>query len=342
MAVLLSLAARMRSVISRVESRWMPRRPSLMRMSALRPSRMPPRCTAADLHGRHRDLRSQALDVALLQVRILDAAARRHVDARAPDELADVLGELQPIARELDRVDRRERIHEADDVGRAERGADKLRQVGARAGGAHHLADVVLVPENQKQPDVVLRRLGGRVRSRPDRQRDIVVFARAGRCSGRTGTCGSPARRRLPGARSRRRSATAPARPCDRARRRRRGRARRRSGRRAWVAAGVWPGLPAGLCRRWRLAPGGRRCAGACSTGVADAPSTSQLPNAAVASDERSAGLTKCPLLADLDFPMRMHSTPRLTQVTPARRKLLTTEMVGDIVAEVEMRRFSF
>ena len=42
--------------------------------------------------------------------------------------------------------------------------------------GAHHLADVVLVPEDQEQPDVVFRRLGGRVRSRPDRQRHLVVL----------------------------------------------------------------------------------------------------------------------------------------------------------------------
>ncbi len=128
------------------------------------------------LHRRHRDLGSQPFDVALREVRILDGAARRHVDARTSDELAHLLAELVPIARELDRVDRRERIHEADDVGRTERRPHKLHEVGTGAVGARHLADVVLVPEDEEQPDVVLRRLGRRMRARPDRQRHIVVF----------------------------------------------------------------------------------------------------------------------------------------------------------------------
>ena len=50
-----------------------------------------------------------------------------------------------------------------------------VRYVRARV-ARHHLADVVLVPENQEEPDVVLRGLGRRMRSRTDRQRDVVVL----------------------------------------------------------------------------------------------------------------------------------------------------------------------
>ena len=136
----------------------------------------------AGFDGRHGDLGADALDVAHVHdVRVLDTAARRIVDASPADELADLLGQVPPVAREADGLDRQQRIHDRDQIGRAERVEDDAREILARAKRADERADVVLVPENQEDAHVVTRRFRRRVSRVADLQRHVVVGRSPGR-----------------------------------------------------------------------------------------------------------------------------------------------------------------
>jgi hypothetical protein len=123
----------------------------------------------------HGDLRTDPLDVAhLVQVRFFHHASWRHVHAPAPLEPMDVFGQRPAIAGEADRIERRERIHEGDEIGRPERLEDELRQLLTSAERRHELADVMLVPEDQKHSHIVARRFRSGVFCRSDRQRQVV------------------------------------------------------------------------------------------------------------------------------------------------------------------------
>ena len=112
---------------------------------------------------------------------VLDGAACRHEHVLAALQLPHVERKARPVAREPNRVHRGQRIHQRHQVGRAERGRDETRQRFPPAQGALELIDAVLVPEDQENAHVVARRLGRRVIGRSNRQRQIVVRARAPR-----------------------------------------------------------------------------------------------------------------------------------------------------------------
>ena len=138
---------------------------------------------AAEVHRRRlqrrdRHFRTQPLDVAALQVRVLDGAAGRDVDAGSPDQLPRPLEELEPIAGERQRVDRRERVHERDDVRRPERRPDELHQRRPRPYRARDLPDVVFVPEDQEDAHVVAAGFRRGMRLGPNRQGELVVRIR--------------------------------------------------------------------------------------------------------------------------------------------------------------------
>jgi hypothetical protein len=90
-----------------------------------------------------------------------------------------LLGELAPVAREGDGVGRRELVHDRHQVRRPECELHEVAQRRARADRRRHLADVVLVPENDEDADVIAGRFRGGVILRPDRQRRVVVRRRA-------------------------------------------------------------------------------------------------------------------------------------------------------------------
>ncbi len=122
------------------------------------------------LDGAGRDLRANHLDVAhVAKVLLFQRAARRDVDTAPAPELVNLLGERSPIACEADRIERGQRIHERDEIGRTERLEHEPGQLLARAQRRHELPDVILVPENQEHPDVVARGFGSGVFPRADR-----------------------------------------------------------------------------------------------------------------------------------------------------------------------------
>ena len=128
---------------------------------------------------RHRHFRSHACDVAQLEHVVLGGAARRHVDAEPSFEFGDLLAQLAAIACQPERVDREQRVHQRDEVGRAERLRDERGQRAAPLDRFREPADVVLVPENHEHADLVPRRFGGGVLGRSDRQRGLVARGRA-------------------------------------------------------------------------------------------------------------------------------------------------------------------
>ena len=121
------------------------------------------------------DLRADRLDVAhLLQMPLLHRAPRRDVDAAAALQLVHVIGELAAITREADRIERRERIHEGDEIGGAKRTEHEARELLPRPQGRNELSDVILVPEQQEDTHIVSRGFGGGVFPGSNGKREIV------------------------------------------------------------------------------------------------------------------------------------------------------------------------
>ena len=105
---------------------------------------------------------------------LLDRASRRHEHTESSFQSVDLVGQLQSIACEFDRIERRQLVHDPDEVGRAEPGAHELGQYLAAPRRRDELADVIFVPEDQEQPHVVACRFGRGLTRGVDFERAIV------------------------------------------------------------------------------------------------------------------------------------------------------------------------
>ena len=146
--------------------------------------RLPPFLQASQVHGgrlhsRERHLGAHACDVPPPCLRVLGGAAGRHVDAETALELLNPGRELRVIAGETQRAHRQKGIHQRDQIRRPERRGDEVRQRLAALDCVDEASDVVLIPENQKHPHVVARRLGGGVLGRANGERDVLAGGRA-------------------------------------------------------------------------------------------------------------------------------------------------------------------
>ena len=145
--------------------------------------RLPPFADRAEvddggLQRRRRHLRARELDapgVARIEVRLLDDAARGDVHAAPPAELVDLIRQRRAVARKAQRVDGGQRIHERDEIGRAERVPHEVGERRAPVDRRRQLADVVFVPEDEEDAHVVARDLDGGMLGRPDLERRVVA-----------------------------------------------------------------------------------------------------------------------------------------------------------------------
>ena len=90
----------------------------------------------------------------------------------------NLVGQRLTIPGESNRVERRQRIHQRDQIGRTKRAADEVGQRLAAEVRRLHLTDVILVPEDDEDADVVLGGLGRRVLGRTNGQRQVIVRRR--------------------------------------------------------------------------------------------------------------------------------------------------------------------
>jgi hypothetical protein len=135
--------------------------------------------------GRDRHLIAQDLDLRellnRLQVLFFHGASRREVFAAASLQGVHVIGKGPAVPSELDCAQRRELIHDGDEIGRPEGVEHDARQRFATTIRGRERLDVVLVPEDQERAHVVARRFGGSVLLAADRQRPIVDRLPVGR-----------------------------------------------------------------------------------------------------------------------------------------------------------------
>ena len=120
-------------------------------------------------------LRSDFLDVAGRELSFFEHRSGGHVNITATLEPGGSIGKLTAIAAEHDRIGRRQRIHDADQIRRTERGQEKTCELATHVERALELADVILVPEHQEQTHVVFRGFQRGVLPRSDRQRFVVI-----------------------------------------------------------------------------------------------------------------------------------------------------------------------
>jgi hypothetical protein len=118
--------------------------------------------------GRQAHLVADALDDLgrIVGVALLELVHRTVVEPAAIP-VFDLLDHRLVVARVADRRERRQRIHDAEDVHRADVLADELGEL-ALDGERRAAADVVVVVEDHEQPDVVAAELGLLVPGRAD------------------------------------------------------------------------------------------------------------------------------------------------------------------------------
>ena len=126
------------------------------------------------LQRRERHLVADELDGLrrIIRVLLLELVLRLVLELAA-DELVDALGDRVVVAREAQRGQRLERIHQRDHVRGPELVLDEARERRAR-GHARAAAHVIVVEEDGEQPDVVFGRLGFLVEVGADRARRPV------------------------------------------------------------------------------------------------------------------------------------------------------------------------
>ena len=155
-------------------------KPSLTKMTDLRPSRMPPRRIAAPLSARHHDLVPNLLDCrgGVIRVALLELVARLVVEA-PPLEVLDRADQARAVAGERQAGDRRQRIHDRDHVRGSELVLDELDERLAH-GHVVAAADVVVVEQDHEQTNIRPLRLPLLVEERADlaRRRTVDLLSR--------------------------------------------------------------------------------------------------------------------------------------------------------------------